>query len=892
VTALIGALRVSLSADTANFEAGMRRAQGTANSGAAQINKSLGTIKAGIGGFAAAFTIGALSRAIGDALEYAGSLGEVSQQLGVTTKDLQTFRFMAGQVGVSQDQLETGLSKLTITMGKVAAGAKAPTDALRAIGISADELKGKDTGEAFRMIADGLQKVTDRSQRAAVEVALFGKSGAMLDNMLAGGSSQINELSAAAERLGIVLSDEEIKHADETADKLRAVKTVLEAQIAGVVAKNADSILALASSLGTLSGEIVKFLSTNPQLALGIIGALLGGRVGGLPGAVVGGAAGAILGGRMAQNMANSNTDRNFRRGEFVKAETAYQRGLQSKSSGPAMSVNGVQISGSSVNIKSLKAERDRQEALFRQAVIASHPKPAPKAGASIPQFLAPAASKSGGGGHAAASHAARADHTAEEQLRDQQQFNSELRRSQMDVLQARRDLAHSATDQAALDLQMLDLQKQDHDAELQYQVELNKLTGGQQGMTAEQAKQLQAEYDKTDALKRQAIAEDLAAKKVQDAAELQDNAYSLQIELLQHDANIARTAKERRAAELRILAVMKEQEKARLEAVIADKASSDLAKQEAQARLNKLDEIYAGRADEANKSTMGPLESFLDTLPKSAADANEALQSIAAEGLQSFNDGIVDAIMNSKSLGEVFHNVAQQILADLLKLALKQAEMALFNSAMSAFGGGGGGGSLAGMSDFSSIGSGLNFGTTFASGGFVSGPGGPKEDKVPAMLSAGEFVVNAASARKFLPFLHALNEGKIQHRKGGGILSGLFGGFASMGKLSMLGGLAFSSQGRGALPLGAIGKILGFSEGGLVPSGLPIPRASFPQHAMPVENNVMMAPVTIAMNNDFRGADPAAVGAINARLNQMEADLPGRVVSVVQDAKTRFILR
>jgi hypothetical protein len=44
------------------------------------------------------------------------------------------------------------------------------------------------------------------------------------------------------------------------------------------------------------------------------------------------------------------------------------------------------------------------------------------------------------------------------------------------------------------------------------------------------------------------------------------------------------------------------------------------------------------------------------------------------------------------------------------------------------------------------------------ANGGYISGPGGPREDKIPAMLSNGEFVMNAASTAKNLPLLHAMN--------------------------------------------------------------------------------------------------------------------------------------
>ena len=49
------------------------------------------------------------------------------------------------------------------------------------------------------------------------------------------------------------------------------------------------------------------------------------------------------------------------------------------------------------------------------------------------------------------------------------------------------------------------------------------------------------------------------------------------------------------------------------------------------------------------------------------------------------------------------------------------------------------------------------------ADGGFISGPGGPREDKIPAWLSNGEFVVKADSVSKYgLGLLHAINAGRF----------------------------------------------------------------------------------------------------------------------------------
>jgi hypothetical protein len=49
-----------------------------------------------------------------------------------------------------------------------------------------------------------------------------------------------------------------------------------------------------------------------------------------------------------------------------------------------------------------------------------------------------------------------------------------------------------------------------------------------------------------------------------------------------------------------------------------------------------------------------------------------------------------------------------------------------------------------------------------FPTGGWARGPGGPRDDRIPAWLSNGEFVVNAGAANQFGPLLEAINSGRM----------------------------------------------------------------------------------------------------------------------------------
>ncbi|WP_313193704.1 tape measure protein [Shinella zoogloeoides] len=59
-----------------------------------------------------------------------------------------------------------------------------------------------------------------------------------------------------------------------------------------------------------------------------------------------------------------------------------------------------------------------------------------------------------------------------------------------------------------------------------------------------------------------------------------------------------------------------------------------------------------------------------------------------------------------------------------------------------------------------------------FADGGAVSGPGTSTSDSIPAMLSDGEYVVNARATRKHRAVLEAINSGKAPAFATGGIVS------------------------------------------------------------------------------------------------------------------------
>ncbi|MDE3748617.1 phage tail length tape measure family protein [Methylobacterium radiotolerans] len=59
-----------------------------------------------------------------------------------------------------------------------------------------------------------------------------------------------------------------------------------------------------------------------------------------------------------------------------------------------------------------------------------------------------------------------------------------------------------------------------------------------------------------------------------------------------------------------------------------------------------------------------------------------------------------------------------------------------------------------------------------FADGGMITGPGGPREDRVLARLSPGEYVVNAAATSRHFDLIHAINTGRLPGYAQGGLFT------------------------------------------------------------------------------------------------------------------------
>jgi len=291
------------------------------------------------------------------------------------------------------------------------------------------------------------------------------------------------------------------------------------------------------------------------------------------------------------------------------------------------------------------------------------------------------------------------AEQAAQRTYREEQ----ELRSLRLEEIRAKEQLAATTEERADLQKDALDLERQAREAEIaegirrkeltldqaQAQLEIvNSLYGtaavlNEQGDIVAEAKQ---------SLYGAAIAAEAMRKAEEERASLSQTQADIQRDELQFAYDMADTNSERRDIALQMIELDAREQRAKLEGIIAVEKIGSLRRREAEALLAALDGQTARARDRANRDTENPLERLSRESNLTAEQMTEAFQDIEARGLTSLSDGITDVIMQTRSLGDVFKSVANQIIADLIRIAVQKFIVnSLVNVASSVFGGGSG---------------------------------------------------------------------------------------------------------------------------------------------------------------------------------------------------------
>jgi hypothetical protein len=219
--ATIGAIRVLLGADTAQFSSALEKAAKELGGFGGKLTTFEKSVVGAFAGIAAG-----ISAALIATINHADEIGKAAQKLGIPVERLSELRYAAELADVSFEQFSKGIVKLNKNITEVAAGGtSAAAVAFQRLGVSMKELKTASPDVVLLKLAESFAKLEDDASKTALAVAIFGKSGAELIPFLNQGASGIQKLSEEARKLGIIITKEVADGSEEFNDNLKRIGT-------------------------------------------------------------------------------------------------------------------------------------------------------------------------------------------------------------------------------------------------------------------------------------------------------------------------------------------------------------------------------------------------------------------------------------------------------------------------------------------------------------------------------------------------------------------------------------------------------------------------------------------------------------------------------------------
>lgn len=281
MAALIGAVRVDMGLDSAQFEMGTKKARATAAATAASMDKSFkgaatnikssfGGISSSIAGGIAAIGIAGIAAAGKAVLDFADNLSTAADQAGISVERFQTLREGFRVMEVDAEKFENGLKRLVDTLGAVQSGtaAKGVVDVLDRMGITTKILSGQITtaDQLLDAIAKSAGGFKSEAEFTSAVVDLLGrKIGVDFAAALKDGGTALHGIEQQMRDTGQVIDKEMIQRLADANESIDAFQERASRQFAIMAANSISSLDELALKLYKVARQVNQFNPFDPN---------------------------------------------------------------------------------------------------------------------------------------------------------------------------------------------------------------------------------------------------------------------------------------------------------------------------------------------------------------------------------------------------------------------------------------------------------------------------------------------------------------------------------------------------------------------------------------------------------------------------------------------------
>jgi len=231
------------------FKAKTKGANRNINRLNSSIGKMAGTVKLFAAGLAGGLTF-RFFKSIADSVD---KNTKFADSLGFAFESFQHWQQLATEAGISNDQFNTVLRRMTNNVGEAALGLGMAGDAFEFMNIEIKELMKLKPDQQLLAIGAALQKVENQSIKVAFARDIFGRAGSDFLKIFEQGTDAILENIKLFDEMGLAISRVDAARIEQANDSLARTSTIL-----GVVAKLITG--ELSDGFTSLNGMLLDFV--------------------------------------------------------------------------------------------------------------------------------------------------------------------------------------------------------------------------------------------------------------------------------------------------------------------------------------------------------------------------------------------------------------------------------------------------------------------------------------------------------------------------------------------------------------------------------------------------------------------------------------------------------
>ena len=181
------------------------------------------------------------------------TLGKLSTRLGISSKALSEYQYMAGLAGMSTETANMSLQRFQRKIAEAASGMPEMSKVFKELNIEVTDMAGntRDAQAVLEDVADAFSNTEDKAERLRLAVRLFDSEGAAMIQILSNGTVAMKEMAKEAVEFGLVLGVNQVKAVEASNDAIFRLTSRFKGFTRQLTAALAPAIKVITNMMGS-----------------------------------------------------------------------------------------------------------------------------------------------------------------------------------------------------------------------------------------------------------------------------------------------------------------------------------------------------------------------------------------------------------------------------------------------------------------------------------------------------------------------------------------------------------------------------------------------------------------------------------------------------------------